>query len=135
MLRGSRPPAMTRLTRGALVRPPRVIEPSYRPRYLTTVNKEWRFGRNFPSTAMSEHDRFSVPHEIDEILERLPRQVTLNVHDHILSLWFPPGPVNGVMEGAALARAVSYAKSCACPFTYHGDRGEGVFSKGIASED
>ena len=71
---------------------------------------------------MSEHDRFSVPHEIDEILERLPRQVTLNVHDHILSLWFPPGPVNGVMEGAALARAVSYAKSCACPFTYHGDR-------------
>jgi hypothetical protein len=99
-----------------------VIEPSYRPRYLTTVNKEWRFGRNFPSTAMSEHDRFSVPHEIDEILERLPRQVTLNVHDHILSLWFPPGPVNGVMEGAALARAVSYAKSCACTFTYHGDR-------------
>src|SRR6266567_368902 len=50
------------------------------------------FGRNFPSTAMSEHERFSVPHEIDEILERLPPQVTLNVPDHILSLWFPPGP-------------------------------------------
>src|SRR6266702_5213246 len=41
---------------------------------------------------MSEHERFSVPHEIDEILERLPPQVTLNVPDHILSLWFPPGP-------------------------------------------
>src|SRR5262249_48929582 len=41
MLRGSRPAAgMTRLTRGTLVRAPRVIEPSYRPRYLTTVNKE-----------------------------------------------------------------------------------------------
>jgi hypothetical protein len=63
---------------------------------------------------MSEHERFSVPHEIDEILERLPPQVTLNVPDHILSLWFPPGPVNGVMEGAALTRAESYAQSCAC---------------------
>lgn len=93
------------------------------------------FGRNFPSTAMSEHERFSVPHEIDEILERLPPQVTLNVPDHILSLWFPPGPVDGVMEGRALARAASYAKSCACSFAYHGDRGEGVFSKATPPED
>jgi hypothetical protein len=84
---------------------------------------------------MSEHDRFSVPHEIDEILERLPPQVTLNVPDHILALWFPPGPANGVMEGRALARAQSYAQSCACQFAYHGDVGEGVFSKAMASED
>src|SRR5262249_6742181 len=56
---------------------------------------------------MNEHDRFSVPHEIDEILERLPPQVTLNIPDHILSLWFPPGPANGVMEGRALTRAQS----------------------------
>src|SRR6516164_11357624 len=83
------------------------------------------FGRNFPSTAMSEHERFSVPHEIDEILERLPPQVTLNVPDHILSRWFPPGPVDGIMEGRALARAQSYAQSCACRFAYHGSVREG----------
>src|SRR5262249_21900510 len=34
-------------TRG-LLRTPRVIEPSYRPRYLTIVNKEWRLARTFP---------------------------------------------------------------------------------------
>ena len=84
---------------------------------------------------MSEHDRFSVPHEIDEILERLPPQVTLNVPDHILALWFPPGPVNGVMEGRALARAQNYAQSCACRFAYHGSAREGIFYKPITSED
>jgi hypothetical protein len=125
---------MTRPTRGALVRAPRVIEPSYRPRYLTTVNKE-RLLPELLTTAMSEHDGFSVPHEIDEILERLPPQVTLNVPDHILSLWFPPGPVDGVMEGRALARAESYAQSCACRFAYHGSAREGVFYKPIPSED
>jgi len=41
--------------------------------------------------------KFSAPHEIDEILELLPSQVTLNVPDHILSLWFPPGPANGIV--------------------------------------
>jgi hypothetical protein len=84
---------------------------------------------------MSEHERFSVPHEIDEILERLPPQVTLNVPDHILSLWFPPGPVNGVMEGAALTRAERYAQSCACRFAYHGSVREGIFYKPIPSDD
>jgi hypothetical protein len=84
---------------------------------------------------MSEHEKFAVPHEIEEILDRLPPRVTLHVPDHILSLWFPPGPANGVMEGRALARVLSYAKSCACEFAYHGDRGEGVFSKAIPSED
>src|SRR5262249_55758839 len=93
------------------------------------------FGRNFPSTAMSEHDGFSVPHDIDEILERLPPQVTLNVPDHILSLWFPPGPVDGVMEGRSLARAESYAQSCACRSEYHGSAREGIFYKPIPSED
>jgi hypothetical protein len=77
---------------------------------------------------MSEHDRFSVPHEIDEILERLPPQVTLNVPDHILALWFPPGPADGVMEG----RALSYAQSCACRFAYHRSTREGIFYKPIA---
>src|SRR5260221_11996093 len=84
---------------------------------------------------MSEHEKFAVPHEIEEILDRLPPQVTLHVPDHILSLWFPPGPANRVMEGRALARALSYAKSCGCEFAYHGDRGEGVFSTAIPTED
>ena len=93
------------------------------------------FDRNFPAKAMSEQEKFAVPHEIEEILDRLPPQVTLHVPDHILSLWFPPGPSNGVMQGRALARAVSYAKSCACGFAYHGDVGEGVFSKAMPPED
>jgi hypothetical protein len=93
------------------------------------------FGRNFPSKAMIEHERFSVPHEIDEILDRLPPQVTLNVPDHILARWFPPGPANGIMEGPALARAVGYAQSCACKFAYHGSMREGIFYKAIPSED
>jgi hypothetical protein len=46
------------------------------------------FDRNFPSKAMSEHEKFVVPHEIDEILDRLPPQVTLHVPDNILSRWF-----------------------------------------------
>jgi hypothetical protein len=70
------------------------------------------FDRNFPSKAMSEHEKFVVPHEIDEILDRLPPRVTLHVPDHILSRWFPPGPANGVMEGRALARAELRQKLC-----------------------
>jgi hypothetical protein len=56
------------------------------------------FDRNFGSKVMTDRERasspqkFSVPREIDEILELLPQHVTLNVPDHILSLWFPPGP-------------------------------------------
>ena len=84
---------------------------------------------------MSEHEKFAVPHEIEEILDRLPPQVTLNVPDHILALWFPPGPVDGVMEGRALARTLSYAQSCACQFAYHGAIRAGVFYKPIPSED
>jgi hypothetical protein len=78
----------------------------------------------FPST-----QRFSAPHEIDEILELLPSQVTLNVPDHILSLWFPPGPANGIMEGAALERAQRYAQSCGCRFAYHRATREGISYK------
>ena len=78
---------------------------------------------------------FAVPHEIDEILDRLPRQVTLNVPDPILSLWFPPGPTDGGMDGLALERAQSYARTCGCKFAYHRSIREGVFYKPMASED
>jgi hypothetical protein len=49
---------------------------------------------------MSDRERFpaahefSPPHEIDEILDILPEEVTLNVPDQILSVWFPPGPAD-----------------------------------------
>jgi hypothetical protein len=33
------------------------------------------------------------------------------------------------MEGAALARAQSYAQSCGCRFGYNGATREGIFSK------
>lgn len=82
----------------------------------------------FPST-------FSAPHEVDEILELLPPQVALNVPDHLLSLWFPPGPANGVLEGAALERAQSYAQSCGCRFGYNPATREGIFSKLMLSEN
>jgi hypothetical protein len=78
---------------------------------------------------------FSAPHEVDEILELLPPQVTLNVPDHLLSLWFPPGPANGVMEAAALERAQSYAQSCGCRFVYNSAAREGIFSKVMPREN
>jgi hypothetical protein len=110
-----------------------VIQPSYRLRYLTIVNKI-SFDLDFESKkAMVDREKFpttqkfSAPHEIDEILELLPSQVTLNVPDHILSLWFPPGPANGIMEGTALERAQSYAQSGGCRFAYHRATREGIF--------
>jgi hypothetical protein len=72
-------------------------------------------------------DEFSPPHEIDEILDLLPAEVTLNVPDQILSLWFPPGPIDGVMEGSAREQAQNYAHSCGCKFRYRRDIGEGLF--------
>ena len=79
--------------------------------------------------------KFAVPHEIDEILDRLPPQVTLNVPDHILAKWFPPGPTNDGMDGVALERAQSYARTCGCKFAYHRSIREGVFYRPLASDD
>jgi hypothetical protein len=86
------------------------------------------YREGFPSS-------FSAPHEVDEILELLPLQVTLNVPDHLLSLWFPPGPVNGVMDGPALERAQAYAQSCGCQFGYNRATREGIFSKLVPSDN
>jgi hypothetical protein len=49
------------------------------------------------SRAMSDPERFSVPFVIEEILDRLLPEVALHVPDHILAIWFPPGPADGVM--------------------------------------
>jgi hypothetical protein len=111
-----------------------VIEPSYHLRYVIIVNKI-PVDRNFDSKAMADREnssspqRFSTPQEIDEILELLPPCVTLNVPDHVLSLWFPPGPENGLMEGPALERAQTFAQSCGCKFRYDSGTREGVFYK------
>jgi hypothetical protein len=82
-----------------------------------------------------QEPKFLVPHEIEEILELLPPQVTLNVPDHILALWFPPGPSDDGMDGAALMRAQGYAKSCGCKFGYHRSIREGIFYKPSVSDD
>jgi len=87
-----------------------------------------------PKTTMPNSD-FSVPHEIEEILELLPPQLTLNIPDQILALWFPPGPSREGMEGVALERAQSYAQSCGCRFAYHRSMREGIFYKPRPSED
>ncbi|MGA7488330.1 MAG: hypothetical protein WBW74_15510 [Xanthobacteraceae bacterium] len=84
---------------------------------------------------MIEDAGFSVPPEIEEILERLPPQVTLNVPDAVLALWFPPGPVDGVMAEPALERARGYAQSCGCKFTHHRTIREGVFYKPTPPEE
>jgi hypothetical protein len=84
---------------------------------------------------MGEPERFSVPFVIEEILDRLPPEVALHVPDHILAIWFPPGPANGVMLESSLARAQAYAQSCGCEFTYHGDAREGIFYRTIASDN
>ena len=87
-----------------------------------------------PKTTMPNSD-FSVPHEIEEILELLPPQLTLNIPDQILALWFPPGPSREGMEGVALERAQSYARTCGCKFAYHRSIREGVFYRPLASDD
>jgi hypothetical protein len=84
---------------------------------------------------MDQDERFPVPHEVDEILELLPPQLTLNVPDHVLARWFPPGPEHGEMAGVALERAQSYAQSCGCKFGYHKSVREGIFYKPLASGD
>jgi hypothetical protein len=84
---------------------------------------------------MVERERFSVPQEIEEILDRLPPKVTLHVPDQVLSLWFPPGPVDGVMAEATLARIQSYAQSCGCKFAYHGSIRGGIFSRQVPDDD
>jgi len=85
-------------------------------------------------SAMRESE-FSVPHEIEDILELLPPQVTLNIPDHVLALWFPPGPGTDGMDGVALKRAQGYAQSCGCKFVYHRSIREGIFFKPKPSED
>jgi hypothetical protein len=87
------------------------------------------------SRAMGESERFSVPFVIEEILERLPPEVALHVPDHILAIWFAPGPANGVMPEAALARAQGYAQSCGCEFTYHGSAHEDIFYRTVESDN
>jgi hypothetical protein len=82
------------------------------------------------------HDQpFPVPHEIDEILERLPVQATLNVPDEVLAQWFPPGPTEDGMDGVAFERAQSYAASCGCKFGYHKSIREGIFYKQRSSSE
>jgi hypothetical protein len=77
---------------------------------------------------------FSVPHEIDEILERLPPQLTLNVPDHVLALWFPREPADGVIDAPTLERARRYAQSCGCEFAHHQSIREGVFYRPMPRE-
>ena len=70
---------------------------------------------------------FLVPHEIDEILERLPPQLTLNVPGHVLALWFPREPADGAIDAPTLERASRYAQSCGCELAHHQSIREGVF--------
>ena len=84
---------------------------------------------------MGQDESFPVPHDLDEILEHLPAQVTLNVPDHVLAQWFPPGPTDGGMQGIALERAQSYAQSCGCKFVYHHSIREGIFYRPLLSKE
>jgi hypothetical protein len=70
---------------------------------------------------------FRCPNEIDEILERLPSRLTLNVPDHVLALWFSRPPAGGVIDAATLERARRYAQSCGCEFAHHQSIRAGVF--------
>ena len=85
------------------------MQPSYAPGYLALIAST-AFGRI--GAGMIAGPGFSVPHEIDEILERLPPQLTLNVPDHVLALWFPREPADGVIDAPTLERARRYAQRC-----------------------
>ena len=81
---------------------------------------------------MVEHRKLSLPPEIDEILDRLPPQVTLNVPRDVLSRWFSAEP-NDAIDKVTLERAQSYARSCGCRFAYHASIREGVFYRPLPS--
>jgi hypothetical protein len=83
--------------------------------------------------AMSDRE-FSVPSEIEEILDRLPPGVTLNVPEHVLLLWFPPAAGDDGMDQITL-RAQSYAQSCGCKFAYHARIREGIFFRLAAPKE
>jgi hypothetical protein len=106
------------------------MELSSRAGYLAIIAKI--FFDRIESGAMVERERFLVPSEVEEILERLPPQVTLHVPDHILSRWFPSASVAGAMSEAALARVAGYARSCGCEFRHRG--GEGIFCRPARAE-
>jgi hypothetical protein len=76
---------------------------------------------------MVENQKFPLPSEIDEILDRLPPQVTLNVPSDVLLHWFSAASADGAMDEVTLARAENYARSCGCRFAYHASIREGVF--------
>jgi hypothetical protein len=76
---------------------------------------------------MVEHRKFPLPPEIDEILDRLPPQVTHKQPGDVLVHWFSPASADGDMDEVTLARAENYARSCGCRFSYHASIREGVF--------
>jgi len=59
---------------------------------------------------MVEHRKLLLPPEIDEILDRLPPQVTLNVPRDVLSRWFSAEP-NDAIDKVTLERAQNYARA------------------------
>jgi hypothetical protein len=69
------------------------------------------------------------PETFRETLEKLLPRIVMHVPDDILEIWFSPGPIAGMMDGAALAAARAYATKCGCRFSYLPDRREGVFHK------
>ena len=82
---------------------------------------------------MVERRKFSLPPEIDEILDLLPPQVTLNVPGDVLSRWFSAKSANHGIDEITLKRAQSYARSCGCKFAYHASIREGVFYRLVSS--
>jgi hypothetical protein len=69
------------------------------------------------------------PEAFRETLEKLVPGVSMHVPDAILEIWFPPGPIAGIMDGSALATARAYGAKSGCGFFYLSDRHEGVFHK------
>ena len=74
------------------------------------------------------------PDGFREMLEKLLPRIAMHVPDDILEIWFPPGAVAGMMDGAALASARRYAAKYTCEFSYLSDRCEGVFHKNPPKE-
>jgi hypothetical protein len=83
---------------------------------------------------MAQDRQFPVPPEIDEILDRIPPEVTLNVPDYVLSRWFPPASGAGGVDEVTVERAQRYAQSCRCKFAYHASIREGIFYRTVSGE-
>ena len=74
-----------------------------------------------------------APKDLAEILRALPEGTPLLLPDELLSLLFPPGVVDGVLDPKSRKAAEEYGAYFNCLFSHEPDQQQGCFAKQIAN--